>query len=105
MTPSQKIPIFIKCKKLYTKRLKKRDQIPETAKSDQRASLQRRCTRRSVVGTLHATSCSESCRRQRATSPFPKSRKTLHLTPYNSMGNNPVSMVDPDGDEIFTIVG
>jgi len=104
MTPSQKIPIFIKCKKLYTKRLKKRDQIPETAKSDQRASLQRRCTRRSVVETLHATSHSESCRRQRATSPFPKSRKTLHLTPYNSMGNNPVSMVDPDGDLIFSAI-
>src|SRR6056297_1237003 len=46
--PPEKIPIFIRCKKLYTKRLKKRDQIPETAKSDQRASLQRRCMQRLI---------------------------------------------------------
>src|SRR6056297_1381302 len=35
----------------------------------------------------------------------PEAESFYPLTPYNSMGNNPVSMVDPDGDAIFTIVG
>src|SRR6056297_3381182 len=60
---------------------------------------------RSMRSTSGVTTLSKGkcwCGKGRWLQVDPEAEKFYPLTPYNSMGNNPVSMVDPDGDAIFT---
>src|SRR6056297_4076116 len=60
---------------------------------------------RSMRSTSGVTTLSKGkcwCGKGRWLQVDPEAEKFYPLSPYNSMGNNPVSMVDPDGDEPIT---
>ena len=77
--------------------------VPEVKRSGRPAMLLRSMRSTSGVTTLSKGKC--WCGKGRWLQTDPEAEKFYGLTPYNSMGNNPVSMVDPDGDIIFTVVG